>query len=273
MSEELAGQVALVTGGGRGIGRAIAARFAAAGAAVTVTARAAAQLHETVAQIEQAGGRALAVPGDVCDTEAVAHAVAMTHERFGAVDVLVNNAGLPGTAGPMWEVDADAWWRCLEVNLHGPFLFARAVLPQMLARGHGRIINVTSHAGYIAYPYMSPYSVAKTALIRLSESLAFEARDAGIAVFAMDPGPVRTTMSESFFGSPAGRQWIPGVIERIERTDIPPDQAATLCLMLATGAADALSGRAIGVHDDVAGLVERAQELRETERYVLRRRT
>jgi NAD(P)-dependent dehydrogenase (short-subunit alcohol dehydrogenase family) len=272
MAGDLAGQVAIVTGGGRGIGRAIAQRLAAAGAAVTITAHTEEQLQQTVSLIEQEGGRALAVTADVCDPEAVAHVVAETEQQLGPVDILVNNAGFPGTPGPLWEVDPDDWWRSVEVNLRGSLLYARAVLPGMLARRRGHIINVTSQVAYSAYPYVSSYAAAKAATVRLSESLAFETKDAGIAVFSMNPGGVHTTMTDEFFGSPAGRRWLPGMMERIKHNNTPPDHAVALCLLLATGAADALSGRSLGVEDDVPSLVEQAQELRESERYLLRRR-
>src|SRR5579884_764025 len=121
MAGELAGQVALVTGGGRGIGRGIAEAFAAAGAAVAVTARSADQTAETAARIERAGGRALAVAGDVSSPRDVEEAVAATETRFGPVTVLVNNAGITGPFAPIWDADPDEWWRTLEVHLHGAF--------------------------------------------------------------------------------------------------------------------------------------------------------
>jgi NAD(P)-dependent dehydrogenase (short-subunit alcohol dehydrogenase family) len=131
----------------------------------------------------------------------------------------------------------------------------------MLARRRGRIINVTSQVAYSAHPYVSSYAAAKAALVRLPESLAFETKDAGIAVFSMNPGSVHTTMTDDFFGSAAGRHWLPGLMERIEQGYTPPDQAVALCLLLATGAADALSGRSLGVDDDVPSLVAQADAL------------
>ena len=130
---DLSGQVMIVTGGGRGIGRVVAQALAHAGAAVAVIARSTDQLAETVNLIQEAGGRAVAFAGDVTDAGAVQQMVADVGDRLGPVDLLVNNAGVSGPVGPAWEVDAEEWWRCMDVNLRGPYLCARAVLPGMVA--------------------------------------------------------------------------------------------------------------------------------------------
>ena len=171
----LAGQVAIVTGGGRGIGKAIAMALARADASVAVVARSGDQLAETAKEITEAGGRAISVTADVSDPGAVERMVVEVEKSLGSVDLLVNNAGLPGPIGPTWETDPDDWWRCLEVNLRGPMLCSRAVLPGMIAREGGRIVNVASGAGTFAIPYLGAYVTSKTALIRFTEILALEA--------------------------------------------------------------------------------------------------
>ena len=155
---DLAGQVALVTGGGRGLGRAFALGLAKAGASVAVTARTAVPLAETVEIIERAGGRALAIPGDVAESGAAAHVVSTAESRLGPLDILVNNAGVMGPVGYDWNVDPEDWWRTFEVNMRGPFLCARAVLPGMLARRRGRLVNISSGAAFNRLPQMAVYS-------------------------------------------------------------------------------------------------------------------
>jgi NAD(P)-dependent dehydrogenase (short-subunit alcohol dehydrogenase family) len=257
---DLTGQVALVTGGGRGIGRAIAIDLAAAGASVAVVARSGDQITETVGQIVQAGGRAVAVPIDVSEPEAVRRMVREVEEALGPIDLLVNNAGVSGPIGPIAETDPDDWWRCQEVNLRGPLLCSRAVLPGMISRRRGRIVNIASGAGTIAIPFLSAYVVSKTALIRLTEVLASEVAAHGVKLFAIEPGTVRTDMAEFALNSEHGRRWIPWFRDVFEqKRDVPPEHAAHLVTLLASGRADALSGRFFTVADDVLGMVERAE--------------
>jgi len=187
-------------------------------------------------------------------------------------DLLANNAGHFGPVGPLAATDPDQWWQALEVNLRGPLYCTRTVLPGMLARGHGRIVNVSSGAGFAAIPMLSAYVVSKTALYRLSENLAAETRGYGVMVFAIDPGLVRTAISESALscGEPSIEQWFSGAFAN--QQDVSPESAATLVVYLACGAADVLSGRNINVSDDVAQMAARAAEIEERDLYVLRER-
>jgi 3-oxoacyl-[acyl-carrier protein] reductase len=143
----LGGQVAIVTGGGRGLGRAYAIALAKAGAAVAVTARTASEIQAVQREIEQHGGRALAIAADVTDKNAVAQLVATVEHQLGPVDLLVNNAGVLRAIGRVTELDADDWWREVEINVRGPFLCSQAVLSGMITRQRGRIINVASVGG------------------------------------------------------------------------------------------------------------------------------
>ncbi len=271
----LAGQVALVTGGGRGLGRAYARALAKAGAAVAITARTEPELVEVVRLIEENGSRALAIPADVTNPDAVARMVAAVEQQLGPVDLLVNNAGILRAIGLVAEVEEDAWWRELAVNLRGPFLCAKAVLPGMVARGSGRIINLASGAGLNPVVRGSAYGVSKAALIRLSETLAAETKEQGIAVFAIDPGTVRTPMNDYMLTAEDVRQRAPGIQQWFQQVyaegrDTPIERSVDLVLSLASGKADVLSGRFISIKDDLDELVRRAEEIDRNNLYTLR---
>ncbi|HJS21680.1 MAG TPA: SDR family NAD(P)-dependent oxidoreductase [Steroidobacteraceae bacterium] len=260
MAGELNGATAIVTGAGRGFGRAIALRFAAEGAAVTVTARTRAQIDSTVAEIKSAGGRALAIPGDVTRREDVARVVQAATEAFGPVTLLLSNAGLPGPFGPIGVVDPDVWWASQAVHLRAPLLFASAVLPAMQARGGGRIIIVASRGGVEVAPSLSAYCVGKSTQIRFAQHLAAEGRSHGVRAFAIEPGTVITDMAEDTMASPDAQRWVPHMLESLKQIKAQDDpneglaRCATMCVKLASGRYDALSGRYLTPEDDFDAL-------------------
>ncbi len=268
----LDGQVALVTGAGRGIGQAIALALSRAGAAVAVCARTEEQVRGVAREITLRKGSALAVRCDVLRREDVEAMLARVEMTIGPVDLLVNNAGQFGPVGAIAALDPDEWWQALEVNLRGPLYCTLAVLPGMLRRGHGRIINVSSSSGFAAVPMLSAYSVSKAALYRFTENLAAETRGHGVAVFTIIPGLVRTAMSESALscGEPSIEQWFKGAFAKQE--NVSAESASSLVAYLASGAADVLSGRYIFATDDVAQMVARASEIERRDLYVLRGR-
>jgi NAD(P)-dependent dehydrogenase (short-subunit alcohol dehydrogenase family) len=274
-TKQLTGRVALITGGGRGLGQVFAQALAQAGAAVAVAARSADQLQETVALIERQGGRALAVPLDVTDQAAVERAVETIERRLGPVDILVNNAGLWGPINPVWEVDPAQWWQTMAIHIQGSFLCARAVLPNMIARRSGWIINIVSHAGVHRWPTCSAYAVSKTAVIKFTENLAAETRRHGVAVFALHPGLATVGLTrlaldmEAPAASPAGRAaaWIRQ--QMAEGRAVPPERSAQLVVKLAAGQADRLSGCYLTVDDNLEMLVARADEIRQADLYTL----
>jgi NAD(P)-dependent dehydrogenase (short-subunit alcohol dehydrogenase family)/uncharacterized protein YndB with AHSA1/START domain len=268
----LHGQVAVVTGGGRGIGRAIALALATAGTSTAVLARSQSELDETVQLIEHAGGRAQAFATGVTDVMAVRRAIAEIERSLGPVDLLVNNAATAGPIGPFWETDTDRWWQALEVNLRGPLHCSRAVLPGMVARRQGRIVNIASTS--IPIPYFSSYATGKTALIRFTETVAAELAPHGVRIFALAPGTVRTAMSEYSLNSPEGRRWLPW-FRRIfeEGLDIPAERPARMVVELASGRADKFSGRLLSVSDDLNLLLENKKEIEEDKLFSLRVRT
>jgi NAD(P)-dependent dehydrogenase (short-subunit alcohol dehydrogenase family) len=265
----LQGQIAIVTGGGRGLGRAFAQALAAAGASVAVLARSAEELAETVATIEGHGGRAVSFPVDITDERAVQGAFAEIDRLFGPVDLLVNNAAMMGPIAPFLETPVADWWRVMDVNLRGPLLAISAVLPGMVARRRGRIINVVTAAAPLAY--LSSYITSKTALVRATECMASELRPHGIALFSLAPGTVRTAMSENSLYSDAGRKWIPWYQKIFEEgLDLPPERPTGLMVTLASGKADLLSGLYLTPFDDLDRLLQSIAEIEKDKLYSLR---
>jgi NAD(P)-dependent dehydrogenase (short-subunit alcohol dehydrogenase family) len=231
-------------------------------------------LAETVELAAHHDGQARAFPLDVTDRTAVAAMTAAVEQQLGPITLLVNNAAVASPLGPIWEVDADAWWRTLEINLRGTFLCAQAVLPGMIARGRGRIINVASGAGLGVMAHASAYVTSKAAVIRLSENMAAECSAQSIAVFALGPGTVRTTMTDYLAYSEAGRRWLPwGEAFMESGVTVPPERAAEMVVVLASGRADGLSGRFLELTDDIDGLIERVEEITRDDRYTMRLRT
>jgi 3-hydroxybutyrate dehydrogenase len=187
-------RVAFVTGGGRGIGRAIALRLAGEGLAVAVAGRTLVQIEETAAAIRKLpGGQALGVALDVTDEHSVSAAVERVLRELTSIDVLVNNAGIAESA-PFSRTDPTLWDRHFRVNVSGPYLITRAVLPGMLERRWGRVINVASLAGLFGAPYVTAYTASKHALVGFTRALALEVSGKGVTVNALCPGYTATDM-------------------------------------------------------------------------------
>jgi 3-oxoacyl-[acyl-carrier protein] reductase len=239
-SDRLEG-VALVTGGGRGIGASIARELADAGMRVAVTGRTSAQVEAVASEID-----GLALVGDVSHSEDVDRWVSRTEAELGPIDLLAANAGIGNQDGATWEIPVDAWWHVLEVNVLGVHLSCRAVVPRMLERGRGRIVITGSGAAYLPGSQHTAYPTSKAAVCRYGETLANELAGR-IPVFFFSPGLVRTDMTDRF-GDDA--PWT------------PPELAPRLVRVLASGRADALAGRYLHAeHDDIEDLISRADEI------------
>ena len=240
-SDRLEG-IALVTGGGRGIGASIARELAGAGMRVAVTGRTAAQVEAVADEI---GG--LALVGDVRSAEDVRGWVEGVERELGPVDLAVANAGIGGEDGPTWETEPETWWHVFEVNVLGVHLTCRSVIPGMLERARGRIVITGSGAAYLPGSRHTAYPASKAAVCRYGETLANELAGR-IPVFFFSPGLVRTAMTDDSFGDDA--PWT------------PPELAPRLVRVLASGRADALAGRYLHAeHDDIEELIRRADEI------------
>jgi NAD(P)-dependent dehydrogenase (short-subunit alcohol dehydrogenase family) len=264
MAGILEGQVAIVTGAGRGFGKAIALRLAAEGAAVGLVSRSRDQLDLAVSEITEAGGRAVVAEADVTNREHVARAVVEVESHLGPITLLVNNAGVPGPFGPLSDIDPDRWWAAQAVHIKAPVLFLNEILPGMIARKQGRIIIVSALAARMAAAYMSAYCTGKIAQSRLVEEVALETKEHGLSAFAIDPGFVFTNLANETMHDPAAQRWLPGMVERLKSQSESPasddlERCAQRCVDLASGRYDALSGRYMELADDLDAMLKGAR--------------
>lgn len=246
-------RVAVVTGGGRGIGRAIALAFAQEGADVVVTARTASELDSVAAEIERLGRQGVALPVDLSDREAIHACVERIAGLFPSVDILVNNAGVGGAQNPnpVAQYDDDFWDMSLFVNLTAPYLLMKAFLPKMIEQSWGRIINIASTAAKRGALNRSAYSVSKHGLVGLTRSAALEVATNGVTVNAICPGPIRTAMLTRLLQYRADLQGI--TLEEVERSVNPmkrllePEEVAEMAVYLASEAAGSVTGQALNI--------------------------
>jgi len=239
---DLQGRVAVVTGGARGLGAATARRFIDSGARVAIWDIDAAAIDEAVAVLgDGAEGRVV----ELTDDEAVREAAEALEREAGSLDILVNNAGITGGNGKTWELDPDVWRKVIEVNLVAPYLTSRAVVPGMVRRGYGRIVNIASIAGKEGNPNASHYSASKAGLIGLTKSLAKELAGSGVIVNAVTPAAARTPIFDQM-----SQEHIDYMLSKIPLARfLEPSEAAAMIAWLAseecsfsTGAVFDLSG-------------------------------
>ena len=271
----LEGKTVLVTGAASGIGRETALLCARRGADLVICDLNAEGLAATESDARLLGRNVLARQVDVADREQMSAFADAVHEQTGAVDLLVNNAGVASPPGMDWEVDPSTWWRTLEVNLHGPFLCARAVLPGMITRRRGRIITISSSAAFGNHPALSAYGASKSALTHWSGRLAAQLEQYGVAVIVFAPGVVRTAMTEPRATSPDWLRLTDGGFQRLfaEGRDDSLERTVEAFMVLASGRADALTGRHLSANDDLTELIAGAQEIRRDNLYVGQRGT
>ena len=248
---ELKGRNALVTGGGRGIGRSIARTLAAAGARVAVLARTGGQVEAVAAELSGAGPPALALTADVSVAGQVGAAVEEVERVWGGIDILVNNAGLLGPVGPAHEADPEAWLQAVRVNLGGCFLCCQAVLPGMIARRRGEIVNLSGGGAVGPRPWFSAYGAAKAGVVRFTETLAAEVAPHGVRVNAVAPGAVRTDMAREAAAALRGTGRAEAGRVSPGTGGGTPERAAELVLFLVSPRSAGLSGRLLSaVWDD-----------------------
>jgi NAD(P)-dependent dehydrogenase (short-subunit alcohol dehydrogenase family) len=259
----LDGRRALITGGGRGIGRAIALAMAREGAAVVVLARTSEQVGEVAAQIAGMGVHSLAVQADLSHRGELEAGIDRALAEWGGIDILVNNAGILGPVGRTHELDPEAWMQTLQVNLFASFRCAQLILPGMIERQRGKIINLSGGGAVSPRPRFSAYAAAKAGLVRFTETLAAEVAEHAIDVNAIAPGAIHTNMVDEILnaGAAAGEEDRAEAQQLVDAGGQDPDRAAALAVFLASSRSDGLSGRLISAmwddweHLDIAAVM------------------
>ncbi len=243
---KLADKTAVITGAGRGLGYAVARAMSRQGAKVTIMSPVLDELEAAARRITENGGECLVFQGDVSQPQSVAEMIRQTKERFLSIDVLVNNAGIIGPVRFLEDADVASWEKTIAVNLNGAFYCSREMVPIMARQKQGKIINISSGLGQMAFPKFCAYSVAKAGIIQLTRSLSAELKEFNIQVNAIDPGVMNTSMQDRIrslgpevLGKSIHDQFVEYKKQNILKN---PEEAAELAVFLASADADHLSG-------------------------------
>lgn len=268
-------KVAIITGGARGIGKAIATLFAQEGARVVIVSRTATEINDTVDDIRNKGGEAIGIVGDISRWNDVQEVIDKSISAFSTIDILVNNAGVQKPIGTFKDINMDEWIRNFQINFFATALCCKAVLPVMIKKKSGRIINLSGGGSTSPRVNFSAYGVAKTAIVRFTETLAEEVKDYNIQINAIAPGAVNTKMLIEVLdaGEAAGQKELEEANIRAEKGGTPPELAAELALFLASDKSNGLTGRLISaVWDDWKNFNKNTiDQIMKSDKYTLRR--
>lgn len=275
----LEGKTAIITGGNQGLGKVLSRIFWQAGANVLMCARNESMLqsaHREILSDEKAGQERLSqLAADVSVEESTARIVEHALKTFGSIDILINNAGVYGPKGTLEEVDWHEWKNALEINLFGPVLMSRAVLPHFKQKGKGKIINLSGGGATAPLPRLSAYAASKAALVRLSETLAVECADYGIDVNAVAPGALNTRLLDEIIEAgpeKVGKAFYERSLKQKAEGGASMETAAALCLYLSSSDSDGITGKLLSsLWDPWATLDKHLEKLRSTDIYTLRR--
>jgi NAD(P)-dependent dehydrogenase (short-subunit alcohol dehydrogenase family) len=273
---KLSGLIALITGGGRGIGQAIAIAFAREGASIAIASRTRSELDDTLSKVKQYGVPALALVADISKPDDVQKIVQTAINEFGRIDILVNCAGVFGPIGPLIKNDTAKWIETININLIGTVLCCKAVLPFMIKNGSGKIINLSGGGAGYPHPYFSAYSTSKAAVVRFTETISVEVKENNIQVNAIAPGGIATKLQDEVLaaGELAGKEALVNA-KKIKATGgTPLDKPTSLAVYLASAESNGLTGKLISaVWDDWQNMANDIPKINSTDLYTLRRIT
>lgn len=268
-------KVSIITGGSRGIGKAIAVAFAREGSHLVLTSRTEAELKASRQEIKELSSTRIEIsPTDVSKEEQVKALIDFTLEKFGAIDILVNCAGIYGPIGFITNIDSEKWIEAININLCGTFLCIKGVLPTMIKNKKGKIINLSGGGATSPFPRFSAYSTSKAAVVRLTETLAQEVQGYNIDINAIAPGAVNTRLLDQVLqaGEAAGKDFLATAIKQKQEGGVPPEKVAELAVFLASSKSDGLSGRLISLlWDNWKEIPQHLDDIMSSDIYTLRR--
>jgi NAD(P)-dependent dehydrogenase (short-subunit alcohol dehydrogenase family) len=267
-------RVAIITGAARGIGKVIAALFVRNGAKVVIVSRNAQEVKKTVNQLTDDTTNVIGIPADVSILVDIEKVVSETLNVFKTIDILVNCAGVQKPIGPLTDVSIKDWTANIYVNLIGTVICCKTVLPIMIEKRGGKIINFSGGGATSPRPNFTAYACSKAAIVRFTETLAMEVKDHGIDVNAIAPGPVNTRMLREIVeaGNKAGKKELEEVKKMISKGAVPPEHAAQLALFLASDASNGITGRLISaIWDDWRNFSDRVEQIKCSALYTIRR--
>ena len=271
---KLKDKVIIITGGGRGIGRTMAFEFAKEGAKVVVVSRTVQECEAVAGEIQSNDRTAVAQRCDVSRIEEVEELINGAVKEFGKIEVLVNNAGIYGPIGKLFETDLNHWKKALEINLFGTVLCTHQVLPYMIKNHTGSVINMSGGGAVSPFPHFSAYGTSKAAVVRFTETVAEEIKEFGIRVNAIAPGPVNTRLLDEALDAreKCGKEFYKKCLEQKEKGGTPPEKAAELAVFLASDESKGLTGKVISaVWDDWKSIPQKIQEFQTSSMFTLRR--
>lgn len=271
----LKNRVAVITGGSRGIGLAIAKLFGREGAQLMLVARTKRDLQRVQKDFERESVECNIFCADVSNESAAKAIIATTIKRYGKVDILVNNAAIYGSIGLVVEVDSQQWLKAIHVNLFGTFLMTKSVLPHMMRRRKGKIINLSGGGATSPFPHFSSYSASKAAIVRFTETVSEEVKKYGIQINAMSPGGVNTRLVDEVLKAgekAAGKDFYRKILKQKTQGETPPERGAELALFLASDRSNGLTGRIISaVRDRWQEIPSYLHEIMSSDFYTMRR--